>query len=228
MAPERLTISEGVKGLVFDCDGTLLDTMPLHWRAWCKICDETGLRFNKEDFYVLAGVPGKKIIDVLARQQGVVLDPLEVYESKRKYFLSELASVSPIQCVLKYVHEARKRGIPVAVASGSSKKQVEKALKDTGILELFDVILGNEDYSNHKPHPDAFLTAAKYLGVAAKDCWGFEDTDIGLESIRRAGFGNAVDVRLFAEYPDKRPSDNKDITQLIETSRKLRRAFTIG
>lgn len=102
--------------------------MPLHWRAWCKVCRDTGLKFTKEDFYVLAGVPGKKIISVLASHQGKILDAQEVYEKKRSYFLSELSTVDPINCVLQYVHEANDRGIPVAVASGSSRKQVEQGI----------------------------------------------------------------------------------------------------
>jgi beta-phosphoglucomutase-like phosphatase (HAD superfamily) len=121
-------IPEHIKALVFDCDGTLLNTMPLHWRAWCKVCHDTGLNFEKEDFYVLAGVPGKKIISVLAAHQGKIVDAQEVYERKRNYFLSELSTVVPIQCVIQYVHEANERGIPVAVASGSSRKQVEKGV----------------------------------------------------------------------------------------------------
>ena len=78
--PERSSpeIPDDVKALVFDCDGTLLDTMPIHWRAWCKICDETGLVFRKDEFYTLAGVPGKKIITLLAKEQGIILEPLEV------------------------------------------------------------------------------------------------------------------------------------------------------
>lgn len=123
-------IADDVKGLVFDCDGTLLNTMPIHWKAWCSVCKDTGLNFSKEDFYVLAGVPGKKIISVLAVQQGKILDAQEVYDKKKNYFLSELSSVGSIPCVLKYVYEANQRGIPVAVASGSSKKQVQQGKLD--------------------------------------------------------------------------------------------------
>lgn len=127
MIPRSINlIPDTVKALVFDCDGTLLNTMPLHWRAWCKVCRDTGLNFSKEDFYVLAGVPGKKIISVLASQQGKILDPQEVYDRKRSFFLSELSTVNAIQCVVRYVYEANERGIPVAVASGSSRKQVEQ------------------------------------------------------------------------------------------------------
>lgn len=127
MIPRSLNlIPDNVKALVFDCDGTLLNTMPLHWRAWCKVCRDEELNFTKEDFYVLAGVPGKKIISALAAQQGKILDPQEVYDRKKNYFISELSTVAPIKCVLRYVHEANERGIPIAVASGSSKKQVEE------------------------------------------------------------------------------------------------------
>ena len=116
------------KALIFDCDGTLLDTMPLHWSAWCAICRETGLRFNKESFYALAGVPGREIIRELANQQGIVLDPMEVYARKKAFFLNGLKSVRAIPCVVQFALEARRTGIPTAVASGSSRAQVEQGI----------------------------------------------------------------------------------------------------
>lgn len=190
-----------VKGLIFDCDGTLLDTMPLHWKAWCAICKETGLKFDKESFFALAGVPGREIIRELANQQGINLDPLEVYARKRSFFLKGLQSVKIIPCVVRFVLEARRLGIPTAVASGSSRVQVEQALIEAGIRDLFDEIVGNEDYQNAKPHPDAFLTAAERLGINPHDCWAFEDSDIGIEAIKRANFAKFVDVRLLEGYP---------------------------
>ena len=121
-------ISDDVKALVFDCDGTLLDTMPVHWTAWCKICKETGLVFKKDDFYTLAGVPGKKIIRTLAKEQDIKLEPLEVYERKRRYYLEDLATAKIIPCVVRYAKEAYTRGIPIAVASGSSREIVEQGI----------------------------------------------------------------------------------------------------
>lgn len=190
------------EALIFDCDGTLVDTMPLHWSAWCAICKETGLKFNKESFYALAGVPGKDIIRELANEQGIALDPLEVYARKRAFFLNGLQSVKAIPCVVRFASEARRMGIPTAVASGSSRSQVEQALTLTGIHSLFDAVVGNEDYENAKPSPDAFLTAAARLGVPPQGCWAFEDSDIGIEAIKRAGFAKFVDVRHLEGYPD--------------------------
>lgn len=126
MIPDSRLIPREVKALVFDCDGTLVDTMPIHWRAWCKICKETGLVFRKTDFYTLAGVPGKKIINVLAKQQGIKLDPSDTYNRKREYFLEGLKTVTAIQCVVRFAQEAHKIGLPTAVASGSSRAQVLK------------------------------------------------------------------------------------------------------
>ena len=129
MIPDSGVIPAEVKALVFDCDGTLVDTMPIHWRAWCEICKETGLVFRKTDFYTLAGVPGKKIIKVLAKQQGIKLDPFAIYDKKRKYFLEGLTSVTPIPCVVQIAREAQRSGIPIAVASGSSRSQVQKGIE---------------------------------------------------------------------------------------------------
>ena len=129
MIPDSSLIPPEIKGLVFDCDGTLVDTMPIHWRAWSKICQETGLVFPKADFYTLAGVPGKKIINILAKQQGITLDAFATYDRKREYFLEGLSSVSAINCVVQYAKEAHLMGLPIAVASGSSRAQVKKGKK---------------------------------------------------------------------------------------------------
>lgn len=138
-----------VKGLIFDCDGTLLDTMPLHWSAWCAICNETGLKFDKESFYALAGVPGREIIRELAIEQGITLDPLEVYARKRAFFLKGLQSVQVIPCVVRFALEARRLGIPIAVASGSSRVQVEQGIKVNKFFKTFLNLLtfmGNDFY----------------------------------------------------------------------------------
>ena len=127
----RMPLPLEAKALIFDCDGTLLDTMPLHWSAWCAICSETGLKFNKESFYALAGVPGREIIRELANKQGVALDPIEVYARKRAFFLKGLPSIKVIPCVVRFALEARRIGIPTAVASGSSRSQVEKGISLT-------------------------------------------------------------------------------------------------
>ena len=137
MIPDSRVIPVEVKALVFDCDGTLVDTMPIHWKAWCKICKETGLVFHKTDFYTLAGVPGKKIINVLAKQQGIKLDPYAIYDRKRRYFLEGLTSVSAIQCVVRIAEEAHRMGIPIAVASGSSRSQVQKGKLSSYIDHTF-------------------------------------------------------------------------------------------
>lgn len=227
MIPDSSSIPAEVKALVFDCDGTLVDTMPIHWRAWCKICKETGLVFHKTDFYTLAGVPGKKIINILAKQQGIKLDPFVIYDRKRKYFLEGLTSVSPIPCVVRIAREAQRLGIPIAVASGSSRTQVQKALRLAGIDNLFDVVLGNEDYKEHKPKPDAFITAASRLGVKPEECWGFEDTDIGLEALRQAGYHRITDVRQMEGYPVRTDENGLAITNHNTEFRTQRyRAFT--
>lgn len=228
MIPGSCIIPEEVKALVFDCDGTLVDTMPIHWKAWCKICRETGLVFRKTDFYTLAGVPGKKIIHVLAKQQEIKLDPFVIYDRKRKYFLEGLSSATAIQCVVRFAQEAYKMGIPTAVASGSSRSQVIQALNQAGITHLFNVVLGNEDYKDHKPKPDAYQTAAKRLGVRPDECWGFEDTDIGLEAIRKAGFHRCTDVRLLEGYPIRTDENGIEIpnTSIGFQSHRYR-AFTL-
>ncbi|XP_028390883.1 uncharacterized protein LOC114515780 [Dendronephthya gigantea] len=196
-----------IEAIIFDCDGTLVDTMPFHLQAWAQICDETGLFYSKESFIAKAGIPGREIIRTMAKSQGIYLDVMNVYNRKKALYLQGIRRATPaslpVSCVVNFAVEAKSinDSILFGVATGSSRYQVEEVLGLAGLRHLFDVVVGNEDYSLHKPNPDAFLTACEKLNVDPTKCWGFEDTEIGLESIRSAGFNKAIDVRLLSGYP---------------------------
>lgn len=196
-----------VEALIFDCDGTLVDTMPYHLQAWEQVCNEVGLCYSKESFIAKAGIPGREIIRTMAKKQGIYLDVINVYNKKKALYMQSLRKASPsslpISCVVNFAIEAKDANdsLLFGVATGSSRFQVEEVLELAGLRPLFDVIVGNEDYSQHKPSPDAFLTACEKLKVNPAKCWGFEDTNIGLESIKSAGLGESIDVRLLSGYP---------------------------
>ena len=182
-----------IKGLIFDCDGTLADTMPLHWRAWQVIMARHRLSFEEERFYALGGVPSRDILKMLSQEQGIVLDHLAVAREKELEYLPLIAQVEPIHPVVAIVRENYGK-IPLAVSSGGSRKVIELVLAHLGIRQLFDAIVTNEDVVNQKPAPDIFLEAAQRLGVPPEFCRAYEDTDVGLEAIRAAGM-EGVDVR---------------------------------
>ena len=181
------------RGIIFDCDGTLADTMPLHWRAWQVIAKRHGFSLPEERFYSLGGVPSRDILRILSTEQGVPLDPLAVAREKEVEYLPLIAQVEPINTVVGVARENYGK-IPLAVASGGTKKIIEQVLEHLGILDLFQAIVTSEDIVNQKPAPDIFLEAARRLGVPPQFCRAYEDTDLGMRAIRAAGM-EAVDVR---------------------------------
>ncbi len=181
------------QGLVFDCDGTLADTMPLHWRAWQIVTKKHGLLFPEDRFYSLGGVPSRDILKMLAEEQGVTLDHLAVAHEKENAYLPLLAQVEPIHAVVE-IAKANFGKIPMAVASGGTQPIIIQVLEHLKIRHLFGAVVTSEMVKNQKPAPDIFLEAARRIGVDPKRCRGFEDTDLGMTAIRSAGM-DAVDVR---------------------------------
>ena len=179
--------------LIFDCDGTLADTMPLHWRAWHAVTQRHGLHFTEERFYALGGVPSHDIFKLLCEEQGRVADHHALSLEKEHAFLPLLPDATPVEAVVAIAREHHGR-VPMAVASGGKLRVVEHILTHLGIRHFFAAIVTSEHVTRQKPAPDIFLEAARRLGVAPRACRAFEDTDLGLEAIRSAGM-EAVDVR---------------------------------
>jgi beta-phosphoglucomutase-like phosphatase (HAD superfamily) len=182
-----------IEGLIFDCDGTLADTMPLHWLAWNQITSRHGIHFPEDRFYSLGGVPSRDILKLLRDEQGLGIDPLAVAKEKELAYLELMNQVGPIHEVVTIAREHYGR-LPMAVASGGIRPIIEKVLIHLGIREMFEALVTSEDVTNQKPAPDIFLEAARRIGVAPELCRAYEDTDLGMTAIRSAGM-HAVDVR---------------------------------
>jgi beta-phosphoglucomutase family hydrolase len=181
------------KGIIFDCDGTLADTMPLHWRAWQIISARHNFQFPEDRFYALGGVPSRDILKMLCAEQSLRLDYLAVAREKEETYLPLIGQVDPIFSVVGVAREYYGK-VPLAVASGGSRRAIEQVLGHLGIRNLFETIVTNEDVTRQKPAPDIFLEAARRIGVAPEHCRAYEDTDLGMKAIRAAGM-EAVDVR---------------------------------
>jgi len=181
------------KGLIFDCDGTLADTMPLHWHAWQIITQRYGLHFPEDRFYAFGGVPARDILKLLAQEQGRSLDHIAIAHEKEETYLESLARIEPIHAVVE-IARANYGKIPMAVASGGTQKIIEMVLDHLKIRNLFNAVVTSEMVKNQKPAPDIFLEAARRIGVQPGFCRAYEDTDIGLQAIRTAGM-EGVDAR---------------------------------
>ena len=182
-----------IRGLIFDCDGTLADTMPLHWLAWQSVTRRYRLDFPEDRFYALGGVPSRDIFKMLSEEQGVDLDHLAASKEKEAAYLPLLQQVREIQIVADIAREHRGQ-LPMAVASGGTQDVIEKVLEHLGLRELFTAVVTSEDVQRQKPAPDIYLEAARRMGVPPECCRAYEDTDLGLQAILAAGM-EAIDVR---------------------------------
>jgi len=189
------------RAIIFDCDGTLADSMPLHWRAWDAIARRHGLAFSEQRFYSLGGVPARDVLKMLRAEQGVPFDPLMVAREKEAVYLPLIAQIEPINQVVGVAREHYGK-IPMAVASGGTQRIIQQVLEHLDIRHLFQAIVTSEDVVKQKPAPDIFLEAARRLGVPPQFCRAYEDTDLGMQAIRAAGM-EAVDVRQLLAQPTR-------------------------
>jgi HAD superfamily hydrolase (TIGR01509 family) len=185
--------AESAHALIFDCDGTLADTMPAHYVAWTATLARHGLTFPEDRFYALGGMPSHRIIAMLAHEQGVAADADAIAAEKEDEFLKHLDAVREVPEVVAVARAHRGRR-PMAVASGGFRPVIGRILMQLGMAEWFDAVVTAEDTARYKPEPDVFLEAARRLRVAPAGCVVYEDTDLGLEAARRAGM-RGIDIR---------------------------------
>jgi HAD superfamily hydrolase (TIGR01509 family) len=186
----KLLIPEGAfRAYLFDCDGTIADSMPLHYVAWKTALGEWGGRFEETLFYEWGGRPVQEIIATLNRMQGLDMPVAQVAARKEQLYYEQLPHLKAVPEVLEQIN-AQFGVIPMAVVSGSSRESVVNSLTTLGLLEKFETIVAAEDYSRGKPAPDGFLTAAERLGVEPEDCLVFEDTAFGIQAATAAGMAS--------------------------------------
>jgi HAD superfamily hydrolase (TIGR01509 family) len=171
---------------LFDCDGTVADSMPLHYLAWKTALGEWGCEFSEERFYAWGGFPVAKVITLLNEEQGLKMPVAEVGRRKEELYYELLPQLKAVPEVVEHI-DAQYGRIPFAVVSGSTRESVTASLRTIGLLEKFAVLVCAEDYKRSKPDPEGFLTAAARLGVPPADCLVFEDTDFGIDAARAAG-----------------------------------------
>jgi HAD superfamily hydrolase (TIGR01509 family) len=172
-------------GYIFDCDGTIADNMPLHYRAWSMAMADFGGEYPEELFYAWGGRPTAVIVGMLNEKYGLALDVDETVQRKEKYYLTLIPEVVPVPEVMEIV-KSMHGTVPLSVASGGHRELVEATLDVFGIRDLFQAIVCAEDYERGKPHPEPFLLAAKLMSVPPEDCVVFEDSPVGIEAAKAA------------------------------------------
>ncbi|MGF1448055.1 MAG: HAD family hydrolase [Opitutales bacterium] len=173
---------------LFDCDGTLADTMPLHYRAWSHAFSKHGGDFSYtwDYFYSLAGIGMHDTVHLLNERHELSMDADQVVAAQMAYIDAHHAEVEPIEPVVTFAREVAQTA-PVAVVSGGNRPHVHTSLRVVGVGALFPVVITQEDISRGKPAPDGYLLAAERLGVAPGKCLVFEDSQLGLQAAAAAG-----------------------------------------
>ena len=179
--------------IIFDCDGTLADTMPPHYEAWVATIAPLGVSFSEDRFYAMGGWPTQQVSEWVVQEYGLDADPTQMTHDKEACFEQMLHRVLPVEPVLAVARRERGQR-PLAVATGGMRRICEGILTHLGCLDWFDAIVCCEDVPRHKPNPDIFLEAARRLGVPPSQCLVYEDTKPGIESATRAGM-KCIDVR---------------------------------
>ena len=180
--------TDGFEGLVFDLDGTLVDSMPAHFEAWCEALAQVGAEgvFEEDVFYAMGGRPTKDIVVQLNEEYSLNLDPNTVAFAKKEAFLKRLDKVILIDEVVNYAKSWRGK-VPMAIATGGTRIVAEKTLQVLGLSDLFDEVVTSDDVLVGKPDPAIFLKAAERIGVDPTKCVAFEDAAPGILSAQRAG-----------------------------------------
>ncbi len=179
------------RAYLFDCDGTIVDSMPLHYIAWTASLGEWGCAFPEDLFYAWGGKPAAEIIATLGEINGLHMPVAQVAARKEEMYFELLPQLKAIPEVLEHI-EAQHGRIPFAVVSGGRRTSVVRSLAAVHLLDRFATIVGAGDYPNSKPAPDCFLLAAERLGVAPADCLVFEDTDLGIQAATAAGMASVL------------------------------------
>jgi len=185
------------KGLIFDIDGTICDTMPVHFIAWRETAAEQGIEFTPELFLEVTGVPALQTSIYLKDKFGGDFDVVEFTRIKEERYEQNMHMAKPIEPVIRIIRE-NKGKLPMVCGTGGSQYLAWKTLEIAGVKDCFEYVVAAEDVINHKPFPDTFLKAAELIGVKPSDCEVFEDGQLGLDAAESAGM-MSVDVTGYYE-----------------------------
>lgn len=177
---------EQYQALIFDLDGTLVDSMPLHLAAWEEASRQFGFHFDAGWLHSLGGVPSRKIAALIVEQQGMPLDTARVAEVKAQHYARMLEQARPFPAMLQLLKRWQGR-LPMAIGTGSARSAAEAVLRNTELAGFMSAVVTADDVEEHKPNPHTFLLAARRLGVDPARCLVFEDTEIGRQAAEAAG-----------------------------------------
>ncbi len=197
----KLEIHPQAKALIFDLDGTLSDSIPVHIASWHAVCEKLNCTFDERIVIEMTGMPTISFAERIKREQNLDIDPKEIVRLKQLEFRKNISRIKPHDAVISLMNKAFGK-IPMAVGTGASRTSAMLQMKELGIDKLVDVIVTADDVERHKPEPETFLKCAELLNVEPPFCQVFEDGEMGMQAARTAGM-LLTDVRPFVADPYK-------------------------
>jgi len=182
----ELKLFPDTKGLIFDLDGTIADTMPIHYIAWKKTVARYGIKLSQKIFYSLAGVPAYETVNELNKIFSVKMDAGKVSVEKEQEYEKNMFMAKPIEPAVRLIHKYAGK-LPLSIGTGADRIIAEKALKIIGLASYFPVVVTSDDVKNGKPNTETFLLCAKLMNVEPSKCQVFEDSELGFQAARKAG-----------------------------------------
>lgn len=193
-----LQVDPKAKGLIFDLDGTLSDSLPVHLATWNKIGSSIGFVFDERLVHELTGMPTIAFARRIIEENGLRVSPGKLVKMKQEAFWDSVHLVKPIDQVVGIVRAYHGK-LPMSVGTGASRRSASLQLEELGLTPYFDFIITADDVLRHKPNPDTFLECARLMKVEPSACQVFEDGILGMEAARSAGM-IITDVRPYINY----------------------------
>ena len=182
------------KGLIFDLDGTLINSMPYHALAWKQVAYEHGFDIDVNDIYAMGGSASRDIATFYKNKGEPVGDIDEYVKRKIAIFQENIPKIEVFQKIFNKLKEAKSLGIRIAIGTGTRTANATRILKEKDLFDYIDALVTADDVTRHKPNPDTFLVAAKRLELEPQDCLVFEDGQLGIKAALRGGF-DCIEVK---------------------------------
>lgn len=195
---------EKYKALVFDCDGTLADTMPAHCAAYKETFEHYGVPFTEEEFYLYAHEGGKNLMQKMIIDKKIDVDPQLLIDMKSNIVGDYLDNYMIPNKVLIDLIEEKHKELKIAVVSNGRKKSISTILEKLGLLQYVDVLLTSDDVTNTKPNPEPYLKAIELLGTLSSEILVFEDNEVGYLSAKSASGLDVIMVEVNKELGEIR------------------------
>ncbi len=193
-----ITVHPNTQGLIFDLDGTLSNSLPVHVETWNAMGEKYGFKFDTQIMHDMTGRPTVEFAERIISQYGISEKPEILARLKQELFWEMAYLLKPISEVVSIVKEFYGK-LPMAVGTGASRKSAEIQLKTLKLTKYFDALVSADDVTKHKPEPETFLECAKIMGVKPQSCQVFEDGDLGITAAKKAGM-IVTDIRQHIKY----------------------------